>query len=223
MYQKHGYDGLLIVIEGTDGAGKSTQVNLLKKYIENECYGCMLSEWKTSRLISDVINEAKERNLLNTTTFSLLYAADYADRLENVIIPALKAGFVVLLDRYVYTAFARDVARNVDSTWVRNLYSFAIEPDLTFYFDVTPKDSLDRICANREPKYYEAGMDIKLSNNPYKSYILFQNRIVEQYQSMISEFGLIKIDAMDSIHKKQKFIRKKVEELLMRNKILKND
>ena len=99
------------------------------------------------------------------------------------------------------------------------MYDFAIEPDLTFYFDVSPKDSLERICANRQPKFYEAGMDMKLSNNPYKSYILFQNRIVEQYNEMIDEFDLIKVDALDSIHAKQAFIREKVVELLAKNKI----
>ncbi|MBQ7286942.1 MAG: hypothetical protein IJW73_04195, partial [Candidatus Gastranaerophilales bacterium] len=122
-------------------------------------------------------------------------------------------------DRYFYTALARDVARGVDPDWVRNMYGFAIKPDMTFYFEVSPKDSLERICANRQPKYYEAGMDMKLSNNPYKSYVLFQNRIVEQYTNMVDEFDLIKIDALDSIHNKQKFIREKVVELLNKNKI----
>ena len=120
----HGYDGLLIVIEGTDGSGKSTQVNLLSQYIIDRCYGCTVSEWKTSRLISGIINEAKEKNMLNTTTYSLLYAADYTDRLENEIIPALKAGFVVLMDRYIYTAYVRDSVRGHDINWVKNLYSF---------------------------------------------------------------------------------------------------
>ena len=149
----------------------------------------------------------------------MLHAVDFADRLERTIKPALKAGFVVLADRYFYTALARDVARGVDPDWVRNMYGFAIKPDMTFYFEVSPKDSLERICANRQPKYYEAGMDMKLSNNPYKSYVLFQNRIVEQYANMVDEFDLIKIDALDSIHNKQKFIREKVVELLNKNKI----
>ena len=135
------YNGLLIVIEGTDGAGKSTQVNLLSQHIKNQCYGCTVSQWKTSRLISGVINEAKEKNMLNSTTYSLLYAADYADRLENEIIPALKAGFVVLMDRYIYTAFVRDSARGHDINWVKELYSFAPKPDLVFYLNV-PIDSL---------------------------------------------------------------------------------
>ena len=125
----HGYDGLLIVIEGTDGSGRSSQVNLLSQYIKNKCYGCTVSQWKTSRLISGVINEAKEKNMLNTTTYSLLYAADYTDRLENEIIPALKAGFVVLMDRYIYTAYVRDSVRGHNIEWVKNLYEFATEPD----------------------------------------------------------------------------------------------
>ena len=162
----------------------------------------------------------KEKSFVRKN-FSLLHAVDFADRLERTIKPALKAGFVVLADRYVYTAFARDVAREVDPKWVRNMYGFAIKPDMTFYFDVSPKDSLERICSNRQPKFYEAGMDMKLSNNPYKSYVLFQNRIVEQYKAMIDEFDLIKIDAMQSIHAKQEFIRQKVSELLKSRKILK--
>ena len=117
---KHGYEGLLIVVEGTDGAGKSTQINMLKRWIEDRSYGAMVSEWKTSRLISQVIDDAKERNLLNPTTFSLLYAADFADRLTNTIIPALEAGFVVLMDRYKYTAFVRDVVRNLILNGLKN-------------------------------------------------------------------------------------------------------
>ena len=136
----------------------------------------------------------KKKIFLPPRTFSLLQAVYLAERWKKVIIPAMKAGFIVLADRYVYTAFARDVARNVDSKWVRNMYSFAIKPDLTVYFDVSAKVSLDRICATRQPKYYEAGMDLKLSNNPYKSYVLFQNRVIQEYKNMIDEFGLIPVE-----------------------------
>ncbi|MEI8377410.1 MAG: dTMP kinase, partial [bacterium] len=135
MLTKHGYPGLLVVIEGTDGSGRTTQINLLKNWIESQCYGVMVSEWKTSELIASVIDNAKERNLLNANTFSLMYASDFAHRLENAIIPALKSGFVVLLDRYTYTAFARDVVRGVQPKWVRKLYDFAPEPDLVFYLE----------------------------------------------------------------------------------------
>ncbi len=219
--KKHTYSGVLICVEGIDGSGKSTQIELLHNWLKSKGIDVILTQWNSSELISNTTKKAKKKNLLSGRTFSLLHAVDFADRLERTIKPALKAGFVVLADRYVYTAFARDVAREVDPKWVRNMYGFAIKPDMTFYFDVSPKDSLERICSNRQPKFYEAGMDMKLSNNPYKSYVLFQNRIVEQYKAMIDEFDLIKIDAMQSIHSKQEFIRQKVSELLKSRKILK--
>ena len=212
--KKHNYSGVLICVEGIDGSGKSTQIELLDSWLRSCGIDVILTQWNSSELIANTTRKAKKKNLLSGRTFSLLHAVDFADRLESVIKPALKAGFVVLADRYVYTAFARDVAREVDAQWVRNMYGFAIQPDLTFYFDVSPKDSLERICSNRQPKFYEAGMDMKLSNNPYKSYIMFQSRIVEHYNQMIDEFGLIKIDAMKSIQEKQKFIREKVTEIL---------
>ena len=217
--RKHDYKGLLICVEGIDGSGKSTQLDLLYSWLKSKGLDVILTQWNSSELIANTTKKAKKKNLLSGRTFSLLHAVDFADRLERTIKPALKAGFIVLADRYVYTAFARDVARNVEPDWVRNMYSFAIQPDLTFYFDIQPKDSLERICANRQPKFYEAGMDMKLSNNPYKSYIMFQNRIVEQYQEMVEEFDLIKIDAMDSIYNKQTIVREKVVELLAKNKI----
>lgn len=218
--KKHNYQGVLICVEGIDGSGKTTQLELLRSRLEYLGLDVILTQWNSSELISNTTKKAKKKNMLSGRTFSLLHAVDFADRLERTIKPALKAGFIVLADRYVYTAFARDVARNVDFDWVKNMYGFAIKPDLTFYFDVTPKDSLERICANREPKYYEAGMDLKLSNNPYKSYLLFQQRVVEQYKKMVDEYGLIQIDAMDSIHQKQKFLRQKVHELLLKRKIV---
>ncbi len=221
--KKHTYSGVLICVEGIDGSGKSTQIELLNSWLKSRGADVILTQWNSSELIANTTKKAKKKNLLSGRTFSLLHAVDFADRLERTIKPALKAGFIVLADRYVYTAFARDVAREVDPKWVRNMYGFAIKPDLTFYFDVSPKDSLNRICSNRQPKFYEAGMDMKLSNNPYKSYVIFQNRIVEQYKNMIDEFGLIKIDALASIHEKQKFIREKVNELLVKNKIILKD
>ena len=217
--KKHSYSGVLICVEGIDGSGKSTQIELLDSYLKSKGIDTILTQWNSSELIANTTKKAKKKNLLSPRTFSLLHAVDFADRLERTIKPALKAGFVVLADRYVYTAFSRDVARGVDPDWVRNMYGFAIKPDITFYFDVSPHDSLDRICANRQPKFYEAGMDMKLSNNPYKSYILFQNRILEQYKQMIDEYGLIKVDGLESIRNKQQFIRNRVDELLESHKI----
>ncbi len=214
MYQNHGYKGLLIVLEGTDGVGKSTQVKLLKDYIENKCYGCMLSEWKTSRLISNVINEAKDRNLLNTTTFSLLYAADYADRLENNIIPALKAGFIVILDRYIYTAFVRDSVRGHDIKWVKKLYDFAPEPDLIFYLDVSVDTLIKRMIASTGLDFYESGRDIGLSTDVYNSFEIYQKRCIDEYKKLEKEYNFIKINgelSKEEIHNK---IAAKVEEVL---------
>ena len=202
---KHGYDGLLIVIEGTDGSGKSTQIGRLKRWIEDQSYGVMVSEWKTSKFIADAINDAKERNLLNATTFSLLYAADFADRLEQVIIPALKAGFVVILDRYIYTAYARDVVRGHDINWLKNLYDYAPEPDMIFYLDVPVETLLKRIIGTTGLDYWESGRDIGLSNDFYTSFQIYQNKCIAEYRKMIKDFGFISIDGTLSekdIHKK---------------------
>ena len=202
---KHGNEGLLIVIEGTDGSGKSTQIGRLKRWIEDQSYGVMVSEWKTSKFIADAINDAKERNLLNATTFSLLYAADFADRLEQVIIPALKAGFVVILDRYIYTAYARDVVRGHDIEWLKNLYDYAPEPDMVFYLDVPVEILLKRIIGSTGLDYWESGRDIGLSNDFYTSFQIYQNKCIAEYRKMIDEYGFISIDGTLSekeIHKK---------------------
>ena len=218
----HKLEGALICAEGIDGSGKSTQIDLLYAWLKEMKQDVILTQWNSSDLISDTTKMAKKKNLLSPRTFSLLHAVDFADRLEKTIVPALHAGFIVLADRYVYTAFARDVARGVDSDWVRNMYGFAVKPDLVFYFDVSSKTSLDRICQNRQPKFYEAGMDLKLSNNPYKSYVIFQNRVNEEYKKMVNEYGLIRIDATDGIHKKQVMLRDKVKEVLKARGFLKN-
>ena len=211
----HGFDGLLIVVEGTDGAGKSTHVNMLAQYIKDKCYGCTVSEWKTSRLISGVINEAKERNMLNTTTFSLLYAADYTDRLENEIIPALKAGFVVLMDRYIYTAYVRDSVRGHDINWVKNLYSFAPKPDLVFYLDVPVETLIKRLIAkNGALDYFESGRDIGLSTDIYNSFEIYQKRCLDEYKQLIKEYGFVKIDGTQDISEIHNQMKLKVDELL---------
>lgn len=202
---QHGYSGLLVVIEGTDGSGKSTQIESLKRWIEDQSYGAMVSEWKTSRFIADAIDDAKDRNLLNATTFSLLYAADFADRLETTILPALKAGFVVLLDRYTYTAYARDVVRGHDIKWLEKLYNYAPEPDLVFYLDVPVEILLKRIIGTTGLDYWESGRDIGLSSDFYKSFQIYQGKCLEEYQKMVDKHNFITIDGTLSakeIHKK---------------------
>lgn len=211
----HGYDGLLVVIEGTDGCGKSTQVNMLSQFIKDEGFGCAVSEWKTSRLISGVINEAKERNMLNTTTYSLLYAADYTDRLENEIIPALKSGFVVLMDRYIYTAYVRDSVRGHDIKWVKNLYSFAPNPDLVFYLNVSPDILIKRLIAkNGVLDYFESGRDIGLSTDIYNSFEIYQKRCLEEYKKLKKEYNFVELDGTKSKEELHSIIKQEIMKLL---------
>lgn len=211
---KNGYDGLLIVMEGTDGSGKSTQIGRLKRWIEDQSYGVLVSEWKTSKFIADAINDAKERNLLNATTFSLLYAADFADRFENIILPALKAGFVVILDRYIYTAYARDVVRGHDIEWVKNLYEYAPEPDMIFYLDVPVEILLKRIIGTTGLDYWESGRDIGLSSDFYNSFKIYQNKCLDEYRKMIDKYGFISIDGTLSEKEIHKKIISNVEKIL---------
>lgn len=214
--KQHNLPGTLICVEGIDGSGKSTQLAILREWLTSTYNDVIFTEWNSSKLISQTTKLAKKKSQLTPRTFSLLHAVDFADRLEHIILPALKAGFIVLADRYVYTAFARDVARGVNADWVRNMYGFAIKPDLAMYFKVPVETSLNRICTTRAPKFYEAGMDLKLSNDPYESYRIFQSRVIYEYDKMVDEYNLVKIDATKTIHEQQLEFRKIV------NKILKN-
>ena len=214
LTEKHNYEGTLVCVEGIDGSGKSTQLALLRDWLKDSGKDVIFTEWNSSELISQTTKLAKKKNMLSPRTFSLLHAVDFADRLKQIIAPALKAGFIVLADRYAYTAFARDVARGVDPHWVREVYDFAIKPDLAVYFDIDPLTSLERICSNRAPKFYEAGMDMKLSDDPYESYIIFQSKVIEEYNKMLNEFEIVKLDAKDTIHKKQVEIRRLLKQIL---------
>lgn len=211
----HPYPGKLVILEGTDGVGRSTQAEMLKQWLEVEGYGVELSEWKSSALISKAIDKAKSKNALNTITFSLLYATDLADRLNRVIIPALKAGFIVIADRYSYTAFARDVVRGADAAWVRKIYAFAPAPDLTFYLRMPIDDLIKRIITSRGGlDFYESGRDIGMSTDLYKSFKLYQSKIFHEYELMIDEFQFKAIDASMNPHHVQKLLRANVKKLL---------
>ncbi len=213
--KKHDYPGKLFIVEGVDGSGKSTQISLLKKWLESEGYSVFFTEWNSSDIVRETTKEAKKKNLLTPTTFSLLHATDFADRLDYQIIPPLKAGMIVLADRYAYTAFARDVVRGVSREWVRNLYSFSVRPDISFYFDVPIQIACDRILSNRsEIKFHEAGMDLGLSMDTKESFRLFQGKIMEEYKKMIEEFDLTPVDATLEIHDQQKLVRDRVKESL---------
>ncbi len=214
-YGEHTFSGRLFVVEGVDGSGKSTQIALLRQWLVSEGYNVFFSEWNSSPLVKQTTSRGKKKHLLTPTTFSLIHATDFADRTEKWIIPPLKAGAIVLADRYIYTAFARDVAREMDPGWVRNLYRFAVQPTMVFYFRVPLEVSLQRILGGRlQLKHYEAGMDLNLSSDPRQSFRLFQQRIMEQYESMIDEFGLTVMDALLPIPEQQRRMREMVKPFL---------
>ena len=214
-YGQHLFPGKLFVVEGTDGSGKSTQLNLLYQWLKAEGYPVFFSEWNSSSLVKATTKRAKKRHLFTPTTFSLLHATDFADRTERDIIPPLKAGGIVLADRYIYTAFARDVARGCDRDWVRSVYQFAVQPTVGFFFRAPLEVAVERILSGRpELKYYEAGMDLGWSPDPETSFTMFQGKILEEYDRMVGEFGLTVIDATRSIEKQQREMRKIVEKYL---------
>src|SRR5688500_3871626 len=182
--------GRLIAVEGVDGSGKSTQIDLLHKWLRGKNRKVFFSEWNSSPLVSEATKKGKRRQLLTPTTFSLIHATDFADRYERQILPRLEAGFIVLCDRYVYTAYARDRVRGCDPAWLEEVYSFAHKPDITFYFDVPLEVSLHRILGGRpQLKYHEAGMDLGLHTDIRESFKLFQGRIVDAYLSMAKPHG----------------------------------
>jgi len=210
----HPYPGRLVVVEGIDGSGKSTQLQLLAKYLQNLGQKVFLTEWNSSELVKQSTKRGKKTQSLTPTTFSLLHATDFADRLVTKIIPPLKAGMVVLADRYAFTAFARDVARGVDPEWVRRLYSFAVRPDLTFYYRVPIDVSLTRLLVGRAKlKYYEAGMDLGLSTSIEESFRIFQSRVVAEYDRMVTEFGFQVVDATRPIPDQQRETRQVIDRL----------
>lgn len=200
--------GRLFVVEGIDGSGKSTQLDLLRKWLISSGYSVAFSEWNSSPVVRNVTKRGKKRQLLTPTSFSLIHAVDFAHRLQQQMIPSLKAGAIVLADRYIYTAFARDVARGVDPQWVREMYSFAVKPTVALYFRVPLDESLRRIISGRPKlKYYEAGLDLGLSDDPYESYRIFQGRILREYERLVDEYGLSAVDASLPLVTQQEVVR----------------
>jgi dTMP kinase len=215
LHRRHPYPGRLIAVEGIDGSGKSTQLLLLERWLIAQGYRVHFTEWNSSLLVRRSMKRGKKKDLLTPTTFSLLHAVDFADRLTYQIVPPLKAGMIVLADRYVYTAFARDVARGIHPDWVREVYGFAPRPDLTFYFRVPIEISLERLLTGRTKlKYHEAGMDVGLAVDPVDSFRLFQSRVLDNYDKVTTEFGLRVVDAAADIPTQQKIVRREVDKVL---------
>ncbi|MBV9178915.1 MAG: dTMP kinase [Nitrososphaeraceae archaeon] len=207
--------GKLIVVEGIDGSGKSTQIRLLGKWLKSKLLPVFMTEWNSSEMVKEITSKGKKKGRLTPTTFSLLHATDFADRYERNIFPLMRAGYIVLADRYIYTAYARDIVRGCSPKWVCKVYDFAIKPDVVFYFRVPVDVAVERILVGRPKlKYYEAGMDLNLSNDQYDSYRIFQSRIIEQYESMVKSDGFIVIDGASGIEKQQQAVRNTIMKLL---------
>ena len=205
-----GYPGKIIAIEGTDGVGRSTQITLLREWLEVQGYGVIETGWTRSELMQPTIELAKSSNTLNKLTFVLLYATDFADRLEKEIIPALKAGFIVLSDRYIFTAMARAGVRGVDRTWIRNLYGFAIAPHLVFYLKIDEKTLIRRVLQARGMEFWESGMDMKLGDDIYESFRAYQRALLREYASMSDEFGFRVLDARRKVDIIQDELRRQI-------------
>lgn len=208
-HSKDQLPGRLIAVEGLDGSGKSTQIYLVKRWLELDGFKVFFTEWNSSLLVKKATKKGKKRQLLSSTTFSLIHCTDFADRYERQILPLLKAGYIVLADRYIYTALVRDTVRGCPYPWVKNMYSFAVEPHITFYFDLPLETALSRILVGRpELKYHEAGMDLNLSPDPVESFKLFQSMIHKRYRQYAKEFGFTVIDATKRIEVQQQEVRK---------------
>jgi dTMP kinase len=208
------YPGRIIAIEGTDGVGRSTQIEMLREWLEIRGYGVVETGWTRSALMQPTIDLAKASNTLNKLTFVLLYATDFADRLEKEIIPALKAGFIVLADRYIYTALARAAVRGVDRAWLRSLYGFAIVPHLVFYLKVDVDTVTRRVLESGGMDYWESGMDMKHADDIYDSFRSYQNRLLREYAAMADEFSFSVVDARRRVETIQADLRRRLEVFL---------
>src|SRR3954468_587850 len=195
---KEGRTGKLIVIEGTDGVGRSTQAYMLKEWLEVQGYAVMETGWTRSKLIGQAITDAKEGHSMNRLTYCLMYATDLADRMEYQIIPALKSGFVVLADRYVYTAIARGIVRGADKGWLRDLYGFAVVPDLVCYLQLGVKELIPRVLSTGKINYWESGMDMNYGDDLYDSFVAYQGALIEQFDEMAGAYdNFVTLDARE--------------------------
>lgn len=213
-WQPHGYPGWLVVVEGVDGSGRSTQIDLLEVWLQMQGYGVLRSDWNSSKLVAKTIRDARRQQSLTPLTYSVLHATDVAARQESDIIPALKAGFVVLVDRYVFTAFARDTVRGVDRDWIYNLYSFAIRPDVAIYLRIPTDLSLERIREMAGEVSFEEADESASVRGALESFRDFQERVIEEYDQLRKPFGLLTVDAARPLRSVQLDVRSHVQSRL---------
>ena len=205
--------GRFIVIEGPDASGRSTQIELLSSKLEADGHAVLNAGLRRSELIGQGILEAKRNFVLGRRTISLFYAADFADQLENKIIPGLRSGYIVLSDRYIYTLMAREAVRGISSSWSHNLYGFALRPDIVFYLDVDPNELVHRVFQkNSYLDYYESGTDLRLSDNMLESFILYQKLLRKQFKRMQKRFNIISIDGNRSIIEINQDLQKRIDD-----------
>ena len=203
--------GRLIVVEGADGSGRSTQIARLVDSLETGGHATVQVGLKRSTLVSSELEGAQEGNILSRTTLSLFYATDFADQLENIILPALKAGFIVLADRYIYTLMARDMVRGMDEKWLKNLYGIALEPDAVFYLSVEPEELVQRnLAKNATLDYWESGMDLGLSRDVFDSFLKYQAAVQNAFKQLQKTYGFEIVDANRSVNSVNKELRKKI-------------
>jgi dTMP kinase len=187
--------GWLIVIEGTDGAGRTTHLNRLRPILEQKGYAVAETGLTRSDLAARGIRRAKEGNTLGSNAYNLFYATDFADRLERQIVPALRAGFVMLTDRYVYSLIARAIVRGADPDWIKRVYSFSLKPDAVFYLRIGVQDLVPRIVANGGFDYWESGMDLPMGTDLFESFVNYQTRVIEELDHLSQEYGFEALDA----------------------------
>ena len=207
--------GKLIVVEGADGSGRSTQIELLVEWLEDSGHATVQVGLKRSTLVSEELERAQEGNILSRTTLSLFYATDFADQLENIILPALRAGFIVLADRYIYTLMARDMVRGMDEVWLRNLYGLALGPDVVFYLNVPPEELVQRTFAkNASLDYWESGMDLGLSRDMFDSFMKYQTAMQETFRRLQTSYGFTIVDGLRPARAINAELRKKISVVL---------
>ncbi len=204
--------GKLIVVEGADGSGRSTQIQSLMEWLEGNGHATIQVGLKRSTLVSEELDKAKQGNILSRSTLSLFYATDFADQLENIILPALRAGFVVLADRYIYTLMVRDLVRGIELKWLQNLYGIALVPDAVFYLNVAPTELIQRSFAkNRSLDYWESGMDLGLSRDMFDSFLTYQGKLIEEFLRLQKIYDFQVVDGNQPPEAINKELRRKIQ------------